>query len=108
MRRREGDGDDRRGRDRREVSHEATSVTRVEDPTERFREVVSGIDDPRDMAKSDETIFFPILNRKILNQDMPRAIGRHASVDHVDGGLVVTEQRGRIGLRKTEFVEDRP
>ena len=82
------------------MSHQAAAVSSMEDPTKRFREIVGRIKDPGDEGKEYVTVVFPILNRKVLDQNMTRAIRRNASVDHFDGGLVVTvEDCGGGGLK---------
>ena len=55
------------------MSHKATTVSGVEDPTKRFSKIVSCIDDSRDVDQNDVAMGFPILNGKVLNEDMAGA-----------------------------------
>ena len=50
--------------------------------------------------------FFPFLNGKVLNVDMPRAFGRDASIYHVDGRFVVVVDDSGLCLSKPKFLED--
>ena len=64
-------------------------MTRMENPSKIFGEVVAAIDHSRDVAERNVAIGFPILNRKILDRNVASAVGRNASVDHLDGRFVV-------------------
>jgi hypothetical protein len=79
-------------------------VTRVQDPTERFSEVVgSRIEDARDMSQDDVVAILPILNGKVLDKDVTRAFSGNARILHVDGRFVVAVDRCGLGLWKTEL-----
>ena len=88
------------------MAHCSTRMTVVENPTERFCQIVSGVEDSRYVANDEVASFFPFLDGEVLDVDMSRAFGRDASVDHVDGGFIVVVDDGGVGLGKTKFVED--
>ena len=82
-------------------------MTRVQSPTESFGGLVSRIDHTRDVVHLDDTTPLPLLNRKILNVNVPRARGGLILVDHSDGCHVVLVEWSRRGLGKAELVKDR-
>lgn len=88
------------------VAHETPTVTSVKYPTKRFGKVVGGIQNARNVTHDDVVVVFPILDGKMLNQNMTGAFGRDAGVDHIDGGLIITIERCWRKLGKPEFGED--
>lgn len=88
------------------MTHEPTGVARVKDPTEWFGEIVGRVEDAGDEAHEDITVFLPILDGKMLNQNVTGTIGGDASVNHFDRGLVVAVERGRSRRGKTEFSQN--
>ena len=85
------------------MAHQATSMAGVEDPSERLGEIIGGVDDPGDVTHFDIASFLPILNCKELYIDVPRAIGGHVGVDHIDSREIVFKYQGRVRLTKTEL-----
>ena len=59
------------------VPHKSTAMTGMKYPPQRFRKCVGGIQDARDMDELDTTPFFPILNSKVLNVDVPGTFRRN-------------------------------
>jgi len=51
-----------------------------------------GIDDTRDDFHHNVPRVLPVLNGKVLDINMARVLSWNMSVDHIDGGLVVTTQ----------------
>jgi hypothetical protein len=66
------------------MTHQATNVAGVEDPTNGFGQTITGVDDSRNFEKIEVTRFLPVLECKILNVDMSRTLGRSVSVSHFD------------------------
>ena len=79
----------------------------VKDPAKGLGQVIQGIDDARDVLRDNVASILPILNGKMLDINVTGALGRDASVDHVDSRHVVFVDWGGTGLGKTEFEEDR-
>ncbi len=71
------------------MTHQTANMAEVKSGTERFREGIRWIDDPRDMTKDDITIRFPLLNCKMLNINMSGAWCWATRVDHQDCCLVI-------------------
>lgn len=89
------------------VSHEATSVTGMEDPSERLREVVGRVDNAGNVTHDDVAGVVPILNSKMLDVNVTRAFGRYTSVDHLDGRHVVFVDGRGTDLWEPQFLQDR-
>ena len=47
------------------MTHGTTSMSLMENPTERLGEIITGIDNARDKAHDDVTSFFPVLNGEV-------------------------------------------
>lgn len=90
------------------MPHDPAGMAIVEDPTKRLGKVIRRVDDAGDEAHDNVTGFFPVLDREVLNINMPGALRGDASVDHVDRRLVVTMEACRTGRRKSQFPHDRP
>ncbi len=88
------------------MTHQAASVTGVEDGTKRFGKVVRGVQDTRDEMHDNVTEFLPVLDGKVLDVDVARTFGRDTRIDHVDGRLVVTEQNRRARTGETKVGQD--
>lgn len=86
-----------------EVAHEASSVSCMQDPAKGFGQVISGIEDARNVAKDNVTGFFPVLDGKELDHDMTGPFRRMAGVDHINGGFVITVKWGWGGLREAKI-----
>jgi len=52
------------------MAHNATSVPRMEDPTERLGQIVSRVEDSRYVEHDDISGGFPVLDGKELDVDM--------------------------------------
>ena len=74
---------------RREVTHDASSMTRVQNPTQRFGEIIGRIDDPRKMLHDDVPVGFPILNGEELNVSVAGTFGGLFGIDKLDSGCIV-------------------
>ena len=90
------------------MPHGAAGMALMEDPAQGLGEIIRWVDDPRDEFHEDVASIFPVLNGKVLDIDVARALGRDASVDHVDGQLVVTVKGGRSLWPKAELRHDGP
>ena len=88
------------------MSHEATSVVRVENATDAFGEGVAGIDGTFDVFEEDVASTFPILDSKVLDVNVAGAFGRTAGVDHVDGRFVVLIEKSGMLLSKAKLLKD--
>ena len=66
------------------MTHEPTAMTRVQDPSCRFRQGIRRIDDTRNVVHQDLTIIFPVLNGKSLDVDRARALSTATSVGNLD------------------------
>ena len=71
------------------MAHSASSMTRVEHPSQGFSEVIAGIENPRDMSHNNIASVFPLLDSKVLDVDVARAVGRHFGINHVNSRHVV-------------------
>mmetsp|Transcript_88268 Transcript_88268/g.172642 ORF Transcript_88268/g.172642 Transcript_88268/m.172642 type:complete len:84 (+) Transcript_88268:39-290(+) len=65
-------------------------VARVEDPAERFGQIVRRIKDARNMLEDDVTGVLPVLDSKELDEDVAGALGGDTCIHHVDSRLIVT------------------
>ena len=74
------------------MSHDPTCMARVENPTKRFCEVISGVQDPRAVREFDLFAFFPILDRKIRDINVSGTLSGMFSIHHLDGGHVIFVQ----------------
>ena len=88
------------------MSHEVGGVTMVEYPTEGFCEHVRRIHDSRKVNQDDVLHKSPMLECKISDLDMTRAISRSTVVDDLDRGIVVFVDGSRLGLSVPQFVKN--
>lgn len=88
------------------VAHESTCMSGVEDPTKWLGEVISRVNDARNMVKVDVAILFPVLDGEVLYINVASPFSWEPSVDHLDGGNVVRVDRGGRGLTETNFGQD--
>jgi hypothetical protein len=89
-----------------EVTHNATSVARVKDPSNALCESIAGVDGTLDLAEKKMSSLFPILDGKVLDIYVAGAFGRKVSVHHFDGGLIVFEQWNGLGLIEAKLTKD--
>ena len=76
------------------MSHNPTPMARMKNPTNRFCELISGVQDPRAVHKFDLCGFFSILNCKILDINVLGTFSRRFSIHHLDGSHVIFVQLG--------------
>jgi hypothetical protein len=89
------------------MAHGTADVAAVEDPVEGFGESVRRVvDRSGDVSQYDITLFFPLLDGKMLNRNMPGASCRLGGVDHENRGLIVLIQHGGAVLLETELGKD--
>ena len=88
------------------MSHDAASVTLMEDPSKRLGEVVAAEDGARTKTHDDVTSFLPILEGKPLDVNVSGALSRNPSIDNLDGGFVVPVKGSGALLLKTKFLHD--
>jgi hypothetical protein len=69
----------------RKVTHEATTMTRMKDPSCGLRQRIRRINHTRYVMHKYAAIILPILNRKRLNVNVARASSRAACIDNLDG-----------------------
>ena len=78
-----------------EMTHKASTVPRMQNPTGRLGKRICGIDDARDMVHKDVTIVFPILDGECLNFNMARSFSGATCVNDLNGRNVVhIDRRG--------------
>ena len=88
------------------AAHNATSVTRMWDPTKRFRKLVRGIDDSWDMTQDNVTGVFPVLNGEVLDVNVTRAISRLTAIDDMYSRHVVFVHGSGTGLGEAQLVHN--
>ena len=49
------------------MSHNAAGVSRVQNPSKRLGEIITGVNNPRNKGQCYITSFFPILHSEVLN-----------------------------------------
>ena len=76
------------------MPHDVAGMALMKDPSQWFCEVIRGIDETRDEFHHNVPRVLPVLDGKVLDINMTRALNGHTSVDHIDGGLIVTMQQG--------------
>ena len=53
------------------MSHAVVGMTGMQDPTKRFGEIITGIEDPRKMLHDEIFLFAPFLDGKMLDVNVP-------------------------------------
>ena len=61
----------------------------MQNPTNRFGECITGIDDSRDMFECNIATLLPFLDCKVLNIDMTGTFSWFSSIHHVDSRHVI-------------------
>ena len=84
------------------MPHDSTCMPRVKNPTKRFCEVISRVQNPGTMYELGLESFFPVLYRKIQYINVPRVLCGLFCIDHLDGGHVIFEEAGRALHRETK------
>lgn len=90
------------------VAHDAASVTGMKHPAKRFRKVIGHVDNTGDKVHDYISCIFPVLDGKVLNVNMARALGGNLGINHINGRLVVTIDGSGCGRSKAKFGQDRP
>lgn len=88
------------------MAHDTAGVTSMQDPTKRFGQIVGWIDHTRDVTHHNIARVLPILDRKMLDHDMPGTFGGYAGIHHINGRFVIAIQRGGGSWWQSEFGED--
>ena len=89
-----------------EVSHKAARVACVENPAERFCEIIGRIEDTFDVTKGNMAVLLPILDGEVLYLEMTDSISGMVIVDDLDGSFVVFKKWGRRRRWKTKIGKD--
>ena len=74
------------------MPHNSMCMSEMKNPTKRFCEVICGVQNARTMYELDFESFFPVLDRKIRDVNVPRGFGGPFGVHHLNGGHVVLYQ----------------
>ena len=69
--------------------HQMAGMAGMEYPAKGLRKVVRRIDDTRDGLEDNITSLAPVLNGKVLDVNMARALGRFSGVYHFDRRFVI-------------------
>ena len=75
------------------MAHDATCMSLMEHPSQRFGEIVAWVDHTRDMTKDDVALLLPFLDSKVLNINVSRTIGGGSCIDDLDCRHVVLTDR---------------
>ena len=59
------------------------------------------------MAHHNVAGILPILNRKVLDVNVPTTFGRYPRIDHLDGGFIILIDRSRAELLESKFLHNR-
>ena len=73
----------------------------MEDPAQRFRQVVAGVQDARDVVHHNVSLVTPFLYSKMLNVNVSSPRRGLLLIDHVDRSLVVHHQLAWTVLQET-------
>ena len=68
------------------MSHDTPCVARMQDPTEGLGKVVGRIDNSREISHDNVASILPVLDGKVLDVNVTRALSRNSSIDHFDRG----------------------
>ena len=79
----------------------------MEDPTNRFGQVVGGINNTRNVNKYNTTLSFPVLNGKILNINKLDMFSRNSLIDNYDSGSIIFVYLSRTITRELKFFQYR-
>ena len=88
------------------MSHDATVVSRMEDPSNWLGEGVTGIDDTINEPKFDVAGFFPILDGKVLDVDVARSFSCMAGINNLDGRCIIFIQDSWASRGETQTGEN--
>ena len=81
------------------------AVSRVQDPTESFRQVVTEVDDTWAVTQDDVALVSPFLNSEMLDLDVTRTWGRTRFVDHGNRSLIVNEKGSSTRAEGLELLQ---
>ena len=65
------------------MAHHATSMSGMKDPAKGLGQVITGIEDTRDVIQNNVTICFPILNSKPLDSNVARVLSGLLGIDQL-------------------------
>jgi len=85
------------------VSHEAATVSVMEDPSDGFGEGVGAVDDAGNEDQEDVAGSFPFLDGEPLDVDVAGTWSWFVGVGHEDGSLIVAEGGGGAVLFVAEL-----
>lgn len=88
------------------MAHKATGMAGVQDPSERFGQIIGGVKDAGNVTHDNFPIVFPILNREVLYEYVSRAFSWNLCVDHFYCRFVIVVHRCRGRLFESKFTED--
>ena len=88
------------------MSHSAAGMPAVENPTKGLGEVIRLVDYTWNEIHYDVSSIFPVLNGKVLDVDVPRALSGHLGINHVDGRFIIHPDRSSLWLGKSKFFHD--
>ena len=89
------------------VAHGMMSMSGKEGPTKCLGGMVCNIDDARDVMHDNETALLPLVDGKVLDDDVMRVGSRTVLIDHRDcGDVIFIKQCGTL-LGNAELIENR-
>ena len=72
--------------------HAAASMTGMWDPSKRFGEIVTGIEDPSKMLHDEMLLLAPFLDGKMLDVDLPSMGSGVFLMEHVESWHIINKQ----------------
>ena len=88
------------------VTHETSAMTSMENPTERFCQIIRRVENACDVVHDNVLCSLPVLNGKMLHRNVVGAFRGNPGVDHVDSGLVVFRAEKRNGTKNNGRTAD--
>jgi len=88
------------------VAHEVGGMAMVEDPTQCFGKHIRRIHDSRKMNQDDILHQSPMLECKVSDFDMSRAISRSTMIDNLDRRIIVFVDGCGLSLSVPQFVKN--
>jgi hypothetical protein len=78
------------------MSHDAACMAFMKHPSQGLgEEIIGWIEDPRYELHDYATSIFPVLDSKVLDVNVTRALRRHSGIDHSFQSCVEVENRTR-------------
>ena len=72
------------------MSHDATCVSFMQNPSKRLGEIITGVNNPRNERHDNITSLFPVLDSEMLNVNMVRSFSGVGEIQ--DTHLLETQQ----------------